>query len=76
MKNIYLALVILIAVLVIAGGLVIFLMDRPSQKTSGQVPTPEPAGAGGIKLEPVPVLPLQSTGASEVEQPSEATTSP
>ena len=76
MKNIYLAVVILIAVLVIAGGAVIFLMNRSSQSTTGEVPVLEPAGAGGIKLEPVLVSPQQSTGASEVEQPSEATAAP
>lgn len=39
MKNIYLVLVILIAVLVIAGGLVIFFMDR-SSKTDKINPPP------------------------------------
>ena len=76
MKNIYLALAILIAVLVIAGGLVIFLMNRFSGSTAAEVPTLEPSGVGGTKLEPVLVQPQQSTGASEVGQPSEATTAP
>ena len=76
MKNIYLTIVLIIAVLVIAGGLVIFLMNRSSGSTTAEVPALEPAGVGGTKLEPVLVPPQQSTGASEVGQPSEATTAP
>lgn len=76
MRNVYLAVVIVITVVIVVGSAVIFLMVRSSQSSTDEVSTLEPTEDSGLKIEPVPAAPQQSTGASEVEQPSEATTQP
>lgn len=77
MRNVYLAVVIVITVVFIVGSSVIFLMVRSSKSNLEEVLPSGPQGVTGSEvIEPVPTPAQATPPAPEVTQPSEATAGP